>query len=122
MSRLIVIEFQTSLFSVVSTIILVFLKSQDDRLKEASPRGHTLLLLAAYGAVVFNTSATVGSLALTDKLAELPTAASQNPDLENSGTTDSSPTDLLKRFGAGTAWSYVVWHCESYIIISFGQA
>ena len=115
MSLLIVIDYQTSLFSVVSAIILVFLKGQDDHLKETSPRGHTLLLMAAYGAVVFNTSATIGSLALTDKLAEIPIAASQKPNLEKSGTTDSSPTELLKRFGAGSVWSYVLWHCESYI-------
>ena len=114
-SLLIVIDYQTSVFSVVSAIILVFLKGQDDHLMEASPRGHTLLLMAAYGAVVFNTSATIGSLALTDKLAEIPIAASQKPNLEKSGTTDSSPTELLKRFGAGSVWSYVLWHCESYI-------
>lgn len=105
---------QSALLSVLSGTLLVFTKSDSSALQQASPRGHTFLTLVSYGAIIFNTSATIGSLALTDKLGDLPAVASQNPDLEKSGSTTNSPALLMSRFGLGSSFNYAMWHCESW--------
>lgn len=49
-----------------------------------------------------------------DKLGELPfRAASQRQSLlPVGGTITGNSEDLLKRYGVGKLWTFLVWHCQ----------
>jgi hypothetical protein len=80
-----------------------------------SSGARTFLLLLSYSAVVLNSSATITSLILTDKIGELPVRASmKSPNFPDPGTDtiETTSTSLLRRYGIGALWSCAIWHCE----------
>lgn len=79
---------------------------------DANPRALTFLTLLSYSSIVFTISATVTSFILADRLGEIPIRASMQSDLATEGSVNATPTYLLKRYGAGSAWAWGVWHCE----------
>lgn len=69
---------------VLSATLLVFIKNLENPVHKAGGHAPTFLLFCSYGAVVFNFSAALSSLVLTDKLGNIPTyCASQDLSLPN---------------------------------------
>ncbi|KAF7977362.1 hypothetical protein HWV62_3953 [Athelia sp. TMB] len=107
-------SFQTSasvngLFAVVAAILLMGVKASSFP-DDTNPRALTFLTLLSYASLVFTMSATVTSLILADRLGEIPIRASQQADLAKEGSVRATPTFLIKRYGAGSAWGLGVWH------------
>ncbi|KIM76909.1 hypothetical protein PILCRDRAFT_825916 [Piloderma croceum F 1598] len=96
--------------------LLVFMKDPNNFPNHTSTGARTFLLLLSYSAVVLNSSATITSLILTDKIGELPVRASMKScmksGLPDSGTDtiETTSTGLLRRYGVGALWSCTIWH------------
>ncbi|KZP34024.1 hypothetical protein FIBSPDRAFT_924352 [Athelia psychrophila] len=107
-------SFQTSasvngLFAVVSALLLIGVKLSTYP-EDTNPKAKTFLTLLSYSSLVFSISATVTSLILADRLGEIPIRASTKSELAQDGSVQATPTYLLKRYGAGSAWTFGVWH------------
>ncbi|KAF7982733.1 hypothetical protein HWV62_26604 [Athelia sp. TMB] len=104
------LEAKNGLFAVVAAILLMGVKASSFP-DDTNPRALTFLTLLSYASLVFTMSATVTSLILADRLGEIPIRASQQADLAKEGSVRATPTFLIKRYGAGSAWGLGVWHC-----------
>lgn len=63
--------------------------------------------------MLFNTSATVTSFMLIARLNGVPyRAARGEPPYPPKATVFASRSFLLQRYGVGTMWVLVLWHCE----------
>ena len=102
---------QSALMSVLSAYLLVFVK--DTGFPEVTPTGSLpFLTLLSYGGLVFNISATVSAFLLTDRLGSMAVNSSKRRDLARDGTVDAPSSFLLKRYGAGSGWTWSMWHCK----------
>jgi len=107
-------SFQTSAavnghFAVVAAILLVGVKATTFP-ENTNHKALTFLTLLSYASLTFCISATVTSLILADRLGEIPIRASAQSELAKEGSVQASPSYLLKRYGAGSAWGLGVWH------------
>lgn len=107
---------QNGLFSVVATLLLIGVKATNFP-ENTNPKADTFLTLLSYASPVFCISATVTSLILADRLGEIPIRASTQSELAKEGSVQATPTYLLKRYGAGSAWTMGVWHCKLFYSI-----
>jgi len=91
--------------------LLVFVKDADN-LPTTPSQARTCLILLSYLALVFNCSAAITSLILTDRLGELLVRASRRPHpfLEGTTSTTASSLKILKRYGIGASWNLVMCH------------
>ena len=134
--------FQSALLAVLAGQLLVFVKDSTNFTTTPSPNAHKFLMLISYSAIVFNSSATVASLVLTDRLGELPVRAARMSESEkeshhrkstkdsdrtfvaqesdpeggrtmDESSTSESSTQLLVKYGAGELWIWAVVHCKS---------
>lgn len=105
---------QSALLAGLAGTLLVYMQREENfPVETIGGRGHTLLLICSYSAVILNVSATVGSLVLTDKLGELPIQASQRAQLLPQATiSEDNTTTMLKIYGIGPMWTYAMWHCK----------
>jgi len=104
---------QNALLAILAGQLFVFVKDDKNFPKATSSRARTCLTLLSYMAIAFNSSAAITSLILTDRLGELSVRASQKSELFAKGTIDTPETSLqiLERYGIGSSWSLVMWHC-----------
>jgi len=111
----------SALFAVLAGTLLVFMQREENFPPETlDGRGHTLLLICSYSAVVLNVSATIGSLVLTDKLGELPLQASQRVHLLPRATVSKdNTTAMLRLYGIGPMWTYAMWHWLFCLVVGF---
>jgi hypothetical protein len=113
-------SYQNALLAGLAGQIFVFVKDDKNFPKATSSRARTCLTLLSYMAIVFNSSGAITSLILTDRLGELPIRASQKSESElfAKGTTDttSSSRQILGRYGIGSSWHWLMWHCGHHPI------
>lgn len=83
----------------------------------------TFLILLCYGSLFFNTSASISSFVLIDRLGELQFRAVQKDQsiLPSGGFTTVGAGGLLKRFGAGRLWTCIAWHCKLYSVLPLDE-
>ena len=76
--------------------------------------------VCAYSALILSSSATVTSLILTTIIGALPIRAAKDSTVpEKHETYDPEhvhPLYLLRRFGVGGLWEWLLWHCESSLV------
>jgi hypothetical protein len=103
----------------VSAQLLIFFKTEGTYQKHQSlDTARHVVLGLCYSAFLFNCSAALTSILLTDILGELPLRSSRierlqieakDPDFVEIQTA----TLLLERYQAGKTWCWMMWHCES---------
>jgi len=71
-------------------------------------------MIASYAALVFNSSATIYSLILTDWLGDIPMYASRpvNEAFEGESMELEGNLDILRRGGGGRSLTLIFWFCE----------
>ena len=103
----------------VAAQLLVFIKREN--WEGVHPLAVVALVAISYASVVFSTSAAISSIILIDTLGDIPVSASKDVNLlkrVDSGergvlrTTSASTLYLLKQYGAGQSWTWLMWHCE----------
>jgi len=116
-------SFQSGLFASTAAHLLSTVRDVSE--KEANqkhPRAVSAMMICAYGVLIFTSSATITSLILTDKLGAMPVHASKMSENDvysrsnrqrKERTTRKSTIELLKEYGIGRNWSFLMWHCES---------
>ncbi|TFK37684.1 hypothetical protein BDQ12DRAFT_750514, partial [Crucibulum laeve] len=106
----------SALLTAAAAQLLSFFKSASsfDEGRNNPNAARTFLLIICYSSLFFNVSASISSFILIDKLGELPFRASQRgqqtlpPPQTAMSSTD--PDYLLKRYGIGRWWSFLIWH------------
>ena len=117
---------QSGLLAAAAAQLLVFFKddgSYNTDIASGGPAGAKGFVIAScYAALFLNISATIGSFVLIDNLGEIQFQAACKPEgfQEDIAQTDrlfAFQEDLLKRFGAPSAWTFMMMHC-TFITIS----
>jgi len=99
----------SALMALISAYLLVFVKNT--QFQGSTPAGSLpFLTLVSYGGLVFNISATVSAFLLTDRLGSMAIKSSKRRDLARDGTVDAPSSFLLKKYGAGSGWTWSMWH------------
>lgn len=102
----------SGLLAVTAAQLLTFFKNTSNFNNESTAGAHTFLVLLCYGSLFFNTSASISSFVLIDRLGELQFRAAQKDQsiLPSGGFTSLGADNLLIRFGAGRLWTCIAWH------------
>jgi len=102
---LLTIFYQSTFFAATSAQLLGVIKSdQMEDLSMKHPNFVSLLLSMSYGAVIFNSSATIVSFLLLDQLVPIPICWS--PSNWYNGPKDRDKRPRSRRF-----WDLLFWHC-----------
>jgi len=103
--------FVTALLAALSVQLFVFMKDDGNFSQDTNRTAKTFLQILSYSAIVFNASATFTSLILVDRVGELTIRASmRRAKLPRSGTTRETSLSILKHFGMGKTWIWVMCH------------
>ena len=117
------LSLQSTLFVIASTQLLAFFKNPNHfSTSQNNPEGALrALIIICYASLFFNASAAISSFILMDKLGELPfrAASKRQSILPTGGTITGNSEDLLKRYGVGKLWTFLVWHCQSINLMRF---
>lgn len=85
----------------------------DVQIWDTHPGAYKFLLLLSYSAFVLNASATIASLLMIDRLAEIPLRAKRFFDAHPKVPEPVDDNDVLEQHGAGGRWAWMKWHCKS---------
>lgn len=102
----------SGLLAVTAAQLLTFFKNTSNFNNVSTPGARTFLILLCYGSLFFNTSASISSFVLIDRLGELQFRAAQKDQsiLPSGGFMSVGADNLLIRFGAGRLWTCIAWH------------
>ncbi|QRV85685.1 hypothetical protein RhiJN_13703 [Ceratobasidium sp. AG-Ba] len=104
----------SALIVVIEVVLLAFFNSLPTEKLGSNSSGRTALSVLNYTGILFGTSATFGSLLLTDEFGELQVRASQRKSvlepLDNMDIHEDA-NSLLQRYGARRVIIPVIWHC-----------
>ncbi|KDR65720.1 hypothetical protein GALMADRAFT_106788 [Galerina marginata CBS 339.88] len=102
----------SGLFAIAATILLIFnLGSCKIAIAPGSSDNKVLALeVISYASIFLNISACLSCFILIDRLGDIPYHASQNPNLTKGGSVSLRQQEILKIYGVGALWRWVVWH------------
>ncbi|KAL0952567.1 hypothetical protein HGRIS_006823 [Hohenbuehelia grisea] len=104
-------SFSASLFTLLSLFLFTTIQSRNIGLG-SDPQSITVLLALAYLGIILNSSTVITSFLLIDRLGDLPYRCSSEESGAplNGFVLTSSTTQLLKLYGAGPSWYWVLGH------------
>lgn len=106
---------KSALLAGVTAQLFTFYTDLDNYTRRTNPVGaFKFMVFLCYASMIFNTSATVTSFMLIARLHRVPyRAARGEPPYPPRATVFANRSFLLQRYGFGTVWVLVLWHCES---------
>ena len=115
---------QSGLLAAISAQMAVFFKTDGTFDQKDDPRKEAILTLA-YVALILSIGATISSLILTDKFADIPIRAARSQFCLESKSPNTNPENrieepystsnwgLLRIFGLGRSARFTLCHCKS---------
>ncbi|KAF8957478.1 hypothetical protein BDZ97DRAFT_1846393 [Flammula alnicola] len=77
-------------------------------------RGGLLALeITGYASVFLNISACISSFILADRLGDVPYRAARDSSVPLGGQAAMEQQSILRKYGIGALWQWIVWHCQS---------
>lgn len=112
---------KSSLLATLAGQLLVFFKADSSyslTIPVSSEVKHFLISIS-YAALFLNVVAALYSFIIIDNIGEINFRASAktdafHEDIEQTGRVVASQDDLLKKFGAGKDWNWMIMLCERY--------
>lgn len=105
---------KSALLAGVAAQLYSFFTDPSNYTRRTNPEGaFNFMVFLCYASMLFNTSATVTSFMLIARLNGVPyRAARGEPPYPPKAIVFASRSFLLQRYGVGTMWVLVLWHCE----------
>ncbi|KAF9485471.1 hypothetical protein BDN70DRAFT_589063 [Pholiota conissans] len=98
--------------TVTSTLLLLFFKNIAN-FDSARNNSHGILLcldIVGYASIFLNISSCMSCFILLDRLGEVPYNASRDPNVPMGGRTTMGQESVLRTYGIGALWKWVIWH------------
>lgn len=115
-----VLPAKSALLAGITAQLFTFFTDPSNYTKRANPAGaFKLMIFLCYTSMIFNTSATVTSFMIIARLHRVPyRGALGEVPYPKGATVYASRSFLLTRYGFGTVWLLILWHCASISISS----
>ncbi|PPQ65499.1 hypothetical protein CVT26_000139 [Gymnopilus dilepis] len=100
----------SGLLAIVAALLLVFKADTTSTSAHSSKALSTASVIFAYVPLFLNASACMSCFILVDRLGELPYHAARKPQLPRGGSVTLHQQGILKLYGIGGLWPWIVWH------------
>lgn len=106
---------KSGLLAIIAAILLIFAVNSTSTSTDGSKVSNRIplaLAITGYVSLLLNMSACMSCFILVDRLGELSYNAAQDHQLTKGGTVTMQQQGILRLYGIGALWPWVVWHCQ----------